>query len=232
MTTSFRDVESLSAYLDGALSPADSARLEARLRSDPGLRAVMDDLRTARGVLRTLPSRRAPRRFTLTPQMAGVKPPLPRAYPVMRFATALATLLLVFTFAVNSLGTISLGAAAPAAPAFGMGGGGGGADPEAEAQLAEPPAEPAMAATEFPALPTFDAAADSAPAPGTATPDLTLKRQDFEEPFAESLPADEPAAPAPGFSWQWGLLLLVLALGGGTWLMRVVNDRSWRGKAR
>jgi hypothetical protein len=47
----FRDVEKLSAYLDGQLSRADAARLESRLASDPGLRAVMDDLRRTRAVL-------------------------------------------------------------------------------------------------------------------------------------------------------------------------------------
>ena len=55
----FRDVELLSAYLDGQLSPSDSIRLESRLASDQNLQAVMDDLRTARGLLRHLPQRRS-----------------------------------------------------------------------------------------------------------------------------------------------------------------------------
>ena len=45
-----RDLELLSSYLDGQLKPSDSARLEARLSTDPGLRAVLDDLRSARGL--------------------------------------------------------------------------------------------------------------------------------------------------------------------------------------
>ncbi len=52
----FRDVELLSAYLDGQLNPSDANRLESRLSSDPDLRAVMDDLRAARGLLRQLPA--------------------------------------------------------------------------------------------------------------------------------------------------------------------------------
>jgi hypothetical protein len=229
MTTSFRDVEFLSAYLDGALDPAEAARLDARLRSDPDLRAVMEDLRTARGVLRKLPSRKAPRRFTLTPQMAGVKPPLPRAYPALRFATGLATLLLFFTFAVNAVGPISLGAAAPAPYAFGMGGGGGGGgEPDSAAEEA-----PAMPATELQVQPTFEAA-DSAQLADTPTPDLAFKEPLPEESRAQEIPVQEPEpAPSPiSFPWQAGLLALVLLLGGGAWLVRFVNDRSWRGKAR
>jgi anti-sigma factor RsiW len=86
-----RDLELLSSYLDGQLKPSDSARLEARLASDPGLRAVLDDLRAARGLLRQLPMRKAPRNFTLTPKMVGKNPPLPRSYPAFRFVTALAS---------------------------------------------------------------------------------------------------------------------------------------------
>ena len=40
-----RDLELLSAYLDGQLNPSDSARLESRLASDESLRAVLNDLR-------------------------------------------------------------------------------------------------------------------------------------------------------------------------------------------
>src|SRR6188474_327842 len=115
-----RDVELLSAYLDGQLKPSDSARLESRLKSEPELVSVMDDLRAARNLLRRLPQRRAPRNFTLTPKMVGKNPPMPRAYPLLRLATTLATLLLFFTFGLNFL--------APqlaSAPVGGMGGGGG-----------------------------------------------------------------------------------------------------------
>ncbi|HXQ33737.1 MAG TPA: hypothetical protein VN843_06980, partial [Anaerolineales bacterium] len=113
-----RDIELLSAYLDGQLKPSDSARLESRLKSDPELVAVMDDLRAARNLLRRLPQRRAPRNFTLTRKMVGQNPPMPRAYPFFRFATTLATLLLFFTFGLNFL--------APqlaAVPGVGFGGG-------------------------------------------------------------------------------------------------------------
>lgn len=213
----FHDVEQLSAYLDGKLSQADSARLESRLQTDPELRAVMDDLSQSRALLRKLPERRAPRSFTLTPKMAGVKPPLPRAYPTLRFATALATLLLVFSFAANALAP-SLTSSSPMA-AYGLGGGGG---PETNSDLAP-------AATEAPALaePTLDTFA----VPTQLVPETTQKALPPEQPVA---PIEQPvpaSAPIP-LAWQIGLLVVVLACGGMAWILRSKSDSSWRGKSK
>src|SRR5215510_8964657 len=99
-----RDLELLSSYLDHQLKPSDSARLEARLKSDPELVSALNDLRATRSLLRKLPQRRAPRNFTLTRKMVGQNPPLPRAYSFFKFATALASLLFVFSFGLNSFG--------------------------------------------------------------------------------------------------------------------------------
>src|SRR5512140_1626639 len=123
----FRDVELLSAYLDGRLKPSEATRLEARLSADPNLKATLEDLRETRGLLRRLPQRRAPRNFRLSPKMAGVRPPEPRAYPVFRLATALAAFLFVASVALNAFTPLAASrlAAAPA-PGYGLGGGGGG----------------------------------------------------------------------------------------------------------
>src|SRR5258707_2992808 len=141
----FQDIELLSSYLDGQLSPSDSARLELRLKSDPELASALDDLRAARAILRKLPMRKAPRNFVLSRKMVGAKPPLPRTYSFFRFSTALATALLVFTFAINTLSRSASFSAG--APAFGYGGGGAGS-----LDVAPPPAvgaaTPAPAATE------------------------------------------------------------------------------------
>ena len=99
-----RDIEILSSYLDGQLSSADAARLEARLRTDPEMRSVLQDLRGARSLLRQLPMRKAPRNFTLTPKMVGKNPPLPRSYPLFKFSATLASILLFFTIGLNILG--------------------------------------------------------------------------------------------------------------------------------
>jgi hypothetical protein len=161
--------------------------------------------------------------------MAGVKPPLPRAYPALRFATALTTLLLIFTVAINAVATLPLGAAAPVAPGYGMGGGGGGGAEEesAAAPAAEEPApqEPAAPSEGLQAVPTL-AAADTARIgeAATATPQTFMQQQPAPE---ESV----PAAGTPEFSWPLALLILTLLLGAGTWLVRYLNDRTWRGKA-
>jgi anti-sigma factor RsiW len=176
-TPSFRDVEKLSAYLDGQLKPSEIARLESRLQSDPQLATILKELRQARGILRQLPQRRAPRNFTLTPKMVGQRPPLPRSYPVFRFATVLATLLLFFTFATNFMAPRLVRTAAPFA--YGMGGGDGEPEMALEAAPAEP-AEPALAAPapEEPAAPAIEAPAAT------------------EESAAQAAPAmEEPAAP-------------------------------------
>ena len=150
----FRDVEPLSTYLDGQLNPSDSARLESRLKTDPELAAVMDDLRAARSTLRQLPIRRAPRNFTLTPKMAGVKPPLPRAYPIFRFASVFAALLFFLSYATNLVAPRLSAASAPYGYGVGGGSGGGCGDEEScgdnpALQMPAAPQEP-FAATEAP----------------------------------------------------------------------------------
>jgi hypothetical protein len=139
------DAEALSAYLDGQLSPPETRRLEQRIHSDPELRELLADLRFGRAALKQVPRRRVPRNFVLRPSMAALRGPVPRSVPVLRFASVFAMLLLVATFAINSLATQARAtpAAAPL-PAYGLGGAGGTApSPEAllKSNAAEPPGE-------------------------------------------------------------------------------------------
>jgi len=93
-----REWEALSAYLDNELALKERARLEARLKDDQDLRMALGELRRTRAVLRSQPRMRAPRNFTLTPEMAGIRAqshPAGRAYPFFRLASALATIALV-----------------------------------------------------------------------------------------------------------------------------------------
>ncbi len=214
-----RDVELLSSYLDGQLSPSDSTRLEARLQSDPGLSAALDALREARGLLRRLPKRRAPRKFTLTPRMVGKNPPLPRAYPVLRFASALAAMLFAFSYLANRIPVMTFGAAAPAAEAYGMGGGGPAAT--------EPPAaapEMELLMTEAPAAePSADLAPAGTPAPGEraadAPPEAAPKTGNGEQ--AE-------AAPEPVVSlWQTLFAVVALIGGAGMLIIRRMAAAKW-----
>jgi len=231
----FRDIELLSSYLDGQLNPSDSARLESRLSSDPNLRATMDDLREARKLLRQLPARKAPRNFTLTRQMVGLKPPLPRAYSGFRFATALATLLLFVTVAVNVAGPrLAMSAAAPA-PLMQSGGaceGCGGGAPESEAM--EAPATEAPAATEPPpAEPSLGIQATGT-AETSAAADLAresetpgLKEAPPTESFTQGQRAAASEAPVP-VSWQLGLGIVAVLSAVIAFIIRGLAIRKWK----
>ena len=116
-TPSSRDLEQLSAYLDGQLSQSDRTRLEIRIQSDPALASALEELRQTRALLRRTPHRRAPRNFTLTPGMAGIRPPVPRLVPVLSWASAVAMLFFIFTLGAGLVGQLSFGAAATSAAA-------------------------------------------------------------------------------------------------------------------
>lgn len=219
---SFRDVERLSAYLDGQLSRVEAARLEARLTTDPALRAVLEDLRQARSLLRRAPRRRAPRNFALSPRMAGLRPPVPRGVPLLSWASALAALLFFCTFSGNLVGRLALNAAAPAAaPLPAMGGGYGGGPAEAEE------AAPMLAA------PASEEAANSARL-AEATPETQIG--EAEAPAGEQTAvAEEPVIPpqakrAPLPRWPLAWLVLAALFGGAALLLRWLSRRRFRRK--
>ena len=236
-----RDLELLSAYLDGQLSPSDSARLESRLTSDEGLRTALDNLRATRSLLHHLTSRRAPRNFTLTPQMAGIKPPVPRAVPVFRFATAIATFLFVISFVVNGLISLSAPslAAAPAPSTVGA------MPPLSAAQEAAPqaPALPlaAMVPTETSAPRLMSAAPMTTEVPmssgaglapmtaKTSTPEVALKSNapqvDHTQP--ENVQPNESSLP-----FDFEILFGILAVGFGitAWILPRNNESNLRKK--
>jgi hypothetical protein len=85
-----RDLEQISAYLDGELSENDARRVEARIQTDATLRWALQELQTTHKMIAGLPEVRPPRNFTLTPEMAGVRQRR-NLYPVFRFATVIAT---------------------------------------------------------------------------------------------------------------------------------------------
>ena len=113
-----RDLERLSAYLDGECSSKEAAKLEARLQVEPRLRQALEELRATVGLMRALPEVPPPRSFALTPEMVGVKQR--RAYPALRLATALASIAFVTLIGLDALTTVimPLAGALPAAPAM------------------------------------------------------------------------------------------------------------------
>ena len=115
-----RDRELLSAYIDNRLDPAEHARVEARLAAEPALRAEAESLRQTVRAVRAMPRVSAPRNFTLDPRLYSRRKPslLGRAFPALRLATAMTTLVLMMVLA----GQIAVfnpiaGRAVPAAPA-------------------------------------------------------------------------------------------------------------------
>lgn len=97
-----RDLEKLSAYLDGQLSSREIVKLQARLKDDLQMQKALDELRTTRLLLRSLPRLRAPRNFTLKAEMVGLRTaPRRSSYPAFGYASVAATLLLVLVFVAD-----------------------------------------------------------------------------------------------------------------------------------
>jgi hypothetical protein len=235
---SFHDAEILSAYLDGQLSPTEGARLETRLASDAGLQAVLEQLRQARGVLRQLPRRRAPRNFTLSPLDARIRAPVPALFPVLRFASVLASLLFLSAIAINGLtppATARL-AAAPV-PAYGAGGGPGEGPSAADAaaptealatELARKSfvaAQPTEAASSETSAATAPALLEAPPAvPGGA---LSKSATSAAEPLPEGRVSN--GAPIPTL-WEMILGSAAVLFGLLAWTLRHSNQRNFRNR--
>lgn len=103
-TISKRDWETISAYLDGQLSPQKQTRLESRIQQDQQLEMAFEELRDTRHMLRNAPRLRAPRSFMLTPEMAGQPHRLPNLAPFFGWVSAVAGFLFVL-FLVGDLFT-------------------------------------------------------------------------------------------------------------------------------
>jgi len=91
---STRDLELISAYIDGELSAREIARLLSRLDREPGLKQALAEMKAVVQQMGSLPEAPLPRSFTLTPETAGIRS-RPRAYPVFQLATALAAIAFV-----------------------------------------------------------------------------------------------------------------------------------------
>jgi anti-sigma factor RsiW len=230
MMNGFRDIELLSSYMDGQLGPSDSARLESRLQSDPQLAAAFEDLRAARGILRRLPARKAPRNFTLTRKMVGAKPPMPPGYSFFRFSSALATVLLVMTYTLNLLSGIGAGTAA-FHPQSG-GGGAGQGDPgimmapaatEAPIMPDQPAMESAPLATQVAPL----AAGDTSREMETPTPEAALPK-DTQDDAQSGMQSEEPDPASFAPSWQVWLLVIALVSALIAFMMNQLARRKWR----
>jgi len=222
------DIEQLSAYLDGELNRSELAKTESRLKSDPEFESAMKDLRATRTLLRRLPTRKAPRNFTLTRKMVGQNPPLPRVYPIFRLATVVSVLLFFFSIGINSFGTEM----ASQNVAFGIGGGGGGDSFAEQAPAMDEPAAPAP----------INPAAESelySNAPATEEPSVALapagaaSTEDASRTIeTEALKTDEDQVQVAQklISPTWQITLIAVALAGAVLmlLMRQLSARRWK----
>ncbi|MGB9871036.1 MAG: anti-sigma factor family protein [Anaerolineae bacterium] len=187
--------EWLSAYIDGALSPREQARLEAQLAQDADLRARLESLRRTVALVRGLPPVRAPRNFLLTSAM--VHPPAPitrqptpaarRLAPALTLATAVSGLLCVILLVGNlvTAGWGGPGAAAPA-PMIAYETGVSPHAPETPEALAKqaPPSPEAMLSEPAPLPP-------AATVSETATPEMRAWSAQTPSPLEEPLyPSD------------------------------------------
>jgi hypothetical protein len=164
--------------------------------------------------------------------MAGIKPPLPRSYPVLRFASAFAAFLFFFAYATSFLPrlSLSLGAAAPAAMEMqtGVGGGepedmqrdqsGGGCDScTAEATvMAEAPMAPSEKSPPEPL-------ATSAPSEA----EKSFSQQD-QTGVAESAPVEREPLSLPALSTLQSVMLVVAIFAGlAALIIRLRTERSF-----
>ncbi len=176
--------EWLSAYIDGALSPQEQARLEAQLAQDADLRARLESLRRTVALVRGLPSVPAPRNFLLTPAMVRQPAPVARRLaPALTFATAISGLLCVILLAGNLIaaGPGGLGAAAPAPMAAGK-----GTPQTLETRPVEAKKAPSVSET---ALPEESLQSSAATATETPAPEMRA--------WSEGTPSPIEAAPFP-----------------------------------
>lgn len=94
----------LSPYLDGEVTEEEQEQVEHHLRACSECAAELASLRWTVGLMAQVPAERLPRRFTLRQmdvEPASFRFRMPRLYPLLRGATALAALLLVVVLTVD-----------------------------------------------------------------------------------------------------------------------------------
>jgi len=145
--------------------------------------------------------------------MRKLAAPAPAAFPILRLASVLASLLFLATVAVNGLTSLAASrlAAAPA-PVYGMGGGG-------------PPAEEATVPSA--AGPEALRAAPPTPAPEQLAPVPDLQAQAQKNvPQVQEGPSS--STPLIASIWQWILAGFAILLGFVAWYVRSESTRKFR----
>jgi len=112
-----RDLELISAYIDGQLSAEERREVERRLDDEADLRLAYEELRATVQVLRDLEPVRPPRSLTLDPaNVALQRPPATRLGwgRLLQVAGVFAAVLVVAIGTLSVIGSMGSGAMAPA----------------------------------------------------------------------------------------------------------------------
>lgn len=111
------DLERLSSYLDGQFTVDEGIALQRDLAQRADLREGLEALRQTRAMLQHAPRRKVPRNFMLKPDVAPVHRRLvTRPVLSLGLASALATVFLLLSIALEFVPLPSFGASAPMAP--------------------------------------------------------------------------------------------------------------------
>ena len=187
------DVDTLSAYLDHQIAPAERARVEGHLANCIACRDELDGLRRTVTLLQALPRVPVPRAFTLSEAQVGIRRPEPRPAWVgwARGLAAMTAIALVAVVAVSLLNRPSWQPAATLARV-----GPTTMAPQPAAQLAAPTeSAPAVVLAKAPPPAAPTPMAKQAVAKTAAVADTAAATVDAETgPVA---PAAEPAASEP-----------------------------------
>ncbi len=110
-----RDLELISAYIDGQLSAEERREVERRLDNEANLRLAYEELRATVQVLRDLELVRPPRSFTLDPANVALQRPPATRLGWGRLLQVAGVFAAVLVAAIGTLSVIgSLGSGAPA----------------------------------------------------------------------------------------------------------------------
>ncbi len=116
---SLKEYEKFSAYLDGELPAAEARQLEEQIKAHPEWRLAIEELSATRDLLRRAPRYRAPRNFTISPEVArqyARKGWLP-SFISFRLSAAVAALAMVAALVLQILPGAGLASRVAMAPA-------------------------------------------------------------------------------------------------------------------
>lgn len=180
--------ELISSYLDEALSLVERRRVDRLLHECDACSAELQELRALRQLLRSVPAPLPRRSFTLDPSVGA---PRMRLFPIFRFASLAAALLLFVVLGFDALGRGAQPQATSASQS---------AEQEQMRTLGADPTEAPAAAMDMPpaaggalAEPTTEAAAESAPAAALQAPAPTTGAETANEEQMEAAAAEAPA---------------------------------------